>query len=392
VTAAGTTPRCPLCDHPDPVALFQRDRLPVMQNLVWPSADEGRAAPCAAFALGVCARCGFAFNTRFDPALMVYDPRYDNDVPSAVFTDYYRAIARHLAAQHPLTEAPVYDVGCGKGTFLDVLCDEVRGARGVGVDPSCTPRAATAERPVALEREMFRAELVGERPSLVVCRHVVEHIPRPVAFVRAVLDGVRAHPGTPLFFEVPDLDWIVDHGAFWDFCYEHCNYFTPSTFAYALRRGGVAVASARRAFGDQYQWAEGAAGEGDAAPPADAAAAVARLRAYAEAEQRRIEGAREKLRAASANGPCVLWGMATKGVVFANLVDPTAELLRGGVDVNPKKQGRFIPGTGHGIHAPEWLATLGHAEVTVMVMNGNYAGEIRARCAELGVRARFEVP
>ncbi len=390
MTTAGSPLRCPVCDRPDPVAVLHRDRLPVMQNLVWPSREEALAAPCAPFTLGVCAGCGFAFNTRFDAALMVYDPRYDNDVPSAVFTDYYRSIARHLAAARDLTRAPVYDVGCGKGTFLDVLCAEVPGARGVGVDPSCTPRAATPERPVELVREMFRSELVGERPSLVVCRHVVEHIPAPVPFIRAVVAGVREHPGTPLFFEVPDLDWIIAQGAFWDFCYEHCNYFTRPTFAHALRRGGVALTAARSAFGDQYQWAEGEAGDEDATA-LDGADAVARLAGYAADEQRRIDGARERLRAAGAGGPCVLWGMATKGVVFANLVDPDGTLLRGGVDVNPKKQGRFIPGSGHAIHAPEWLATLG-GEVTVLVMNGNYAQEIRERCAALGVRARFETP
>lgn len=390
MTRPGASVRCPVCDRADPVEVLRRERLPVMQNLVWDAREEALAAPCAPFTLGVCAGCGFAFNTRFDPALMVYDPRYDNDVPSAVFTDYYRSIARHLAAARDLTRAPVYDVGCGKGTFLDVLCEEVPGARGVGVDPSCTPREATPGRPVALVREMFRADLLTERPSLVVCRHVVEHIPTPVDFVRAVVDGVRGHPGTPLFFEVPDLDWIVERGAFWDFCYEHCNYFTRATFAHALRRGGVAVGSARRAFGDQYQWAEGVAGEDAGAGAGDAGEAVARLVRYGEDEQRRIDGAREWLREAGRTGPCALWGMATKGVVFANLVDPDGTLLRGGVDVNPKKQGRFIPGSGHGIHPPEWLATLG-GEVTVLVMNGNYAVEIRARCEALGVRARFEV-
>lgn len=384
--------RCPVCHADGVIEVLRRERLPVMQNVVWPDRAAALAAPCAPFVLGVCGRCGFAFNASFDPALMAYDPRYDNDVPSAVFTDYYRSIARDLAARHDLTRAPVYDVGCGKGTFLDVLCAEVPGARGVGVDPSCSPREATRERPAALVREMFRSDLVSERPSLVVCRHVVEHIPEPVAFVRAVVEGVRAYPGTPLFFEVPDLDWIVDHGAFWDLCYEHCNYFTRPAFAHALQLGGVRVASSRRAFGDQYQWAEGDAGHGDAAPLPDAADAVARLVRFGEDEQRRVEGARERLRAAGAVGPCVLWGMATKGVVFANLVDPDGLLLRGGVDVNEKKQGRFIPGTGHGIHPPEWLSTLGEAEVTVLIMNGNYAGEIKARCAELGVRARFEVP
>jgi SAM-dependent methyltransferase len=240
-----TAPACPVCDGRDVVDLVARDRLPVMQNVVWPSREEALAAPCAPFSLGLCRACGFAFNTRFDGALMVYDPRYDNDVPSAVFTDYYRSIARDLAARHDLTRGPVYDVGCGKGTFLDVLCATVPGTRGVGVDPSCTPREADTARPVALLREMFRAELVAERPSLVVCRHVIEHIARPVEFIRAVVEGIRRDPAVPLFFEVPDLDWIIEHEAFWDFCYEHCNYFTRASFAHALERGGVAVASSR---------------------------------------------------------------------------------------------------------------------------------------------------
>lgn len=385
--------QCPVCGGRDVTDLVRRERLPVMQNLVWPTRAEALDAPCAPFTLGVCTACGFAFNTRFDAARMVYDPRYDNDVPSAVFADYYRSIAADLGARYDLTRAPVYDVGCGKGTFLEALCATVPGARGVGVDPSCTPRAATAESPVTLLREMFRAELVGERPSLVVCRHVVEHIERPVEFIRAVVDGVGRDPAVPLFFEVPDLEWILAHEAFWDFCYEHCNYFTRASFAHALELGGVAVASSRSAFGEQYQWAEGAARTSGERPElAGVAEHVARMSAYAGDEQRRIEGARERLRAAGATGPCVLWGMATKGVVFANLVDPEGTLLRGGVDVNARKQGRYIPGSGHGIHAPEWLATLGGGEVTVMVMNANYLEEIRARCAALGVRARFELP
>ena len=83
--------------------------------------------------------------------------------------------------------------------------------------------------------------------------------------------------------------------------------------------------------------------------------------------------------------------MATKGVVFANMIDPDGRLLAGGVDVNPKKQGRFIPGSGHAIQPPAWLATL-RRPITIFVMNPNYADEIRATCAGLGVDATFVTP
>jgi hypothetical protein len=47
-----------------------------------------------------------------------------------------------------------------------------------------------------------------------------------------------------------------------------------------------------------------------------------------------MEIARDRVK--RARGAAVLWGMATKGVVFATLVDGPA----GGVDVNQRKQGK----------------------------------------------------
>jgi hypothetical protein len=82
--------------------------------------------------------------------------------------------------------------------------------------------------------------------------------------------------------------------------------------------------------------------------------------------------------------------MATKGVVFANLVDPQGELIEGGIDVNTRKQGKFIPGTGHCIQPPAWLAELSGTP-TVFVMNRNYAPEIARMIDSLGSHAQLRV-
>ena len=55
---------------------------------------------------------------------------------------------------------------------------------------------------------------------------------------------------------------------------------------------------------------------------------------------------------------------------FANLVDPDGVTLDCVVDVNPNKQGGFIPGTGHSIVAPEALSERNIRNV--ILMNPNY--------------------
>ena len=44
---------------------------------------------------------------------------------------------------------------------------------------------------------------------------------------------------------------------------------------------------------------------------------------------------------------CPIWGDGAKGVTFANHVDSESSLINCIIDMNPKKQGKYITGTGH---------------------------------------------
>jgi hypothetical protein len=78
------------------------------------------------------------------------------------------------------------------------------------------------------------------------------------------------------------------------------------------------------------------------------------------------------------------WGAGAKGVTFCSLADPDCSRLAGVVDVNPAKQGKFLPGTGHPIVPPR-AATDAAA---VLVLNPNYVAEVRATLGRLGSAAR----
>ena len=88
-----------------------------------------------------------------------------------------------------------------------------------------------------------------------------------------------------------------------------------------------------------------------------------------------VQSWRERIDAAADDGPVYLWGAGAKGVTFAQLVDPDGIRLAGVVDVNPKKQNRYMALTGLAVLAPDKLPDRAG---TVIVMNPNYLKEIAA--------------
>jgi len=74
-------------------------------------------------------------------------------------------------------------------------------------------------------------------------------------------------------------------------------------------------------------------------------------------------------------------------VTFAFLVDPDTSLLDHAIDINPLKQGHFLPGTGLPVISPESSAM--RKPRTVFVMNPNYLSEIRMIAERAGILAEF---
>ena len=379
---------CTACGHKTLWPSVRRSSLPVMQNLVYPSADAALSARRAEFVLASCEHCGFVFNAAFDPNALVYDERYDNRVPSDVFKGYYASLARHLCQRYGNEGGLVVEIGCGKGEFLTVLAREWPNGRFLGVDPGYEPpsSAAPVSANISFVSEVFKPGLIHEKPSLVVCRHTLEHIPDPVSFLRQIRAALPRD--VPVYLEVPDLRWILENQAFWDFCYEHCNYFTSESLAFVAQLAGFRLLSTGVGFESQYLWIEAISSDANPDPQATASAGQI-LRRYGYDEATQIAQTRVRVEAEARRGVAVcLWGMATKGVVFSYLIDADQTLLRHCIDVNSNKQGRYAPGSAHLIQPPEILRSLS-GEILILVMNPNYLNEIRDKCRALGVVASF---
>ncbi|MEY9531681.1 class I SAM-dependent methyltransferase [Sinorhizobium fredii] len=369
---------CPVCSGTDIVPTITRERIPILQNRVHSTKEDAVSAASGHLTLCTCNGCGFSYNGQFDENLVVYDEHYNNDVPSRTFELYSEEIARSLIRKFDLKSGTVYDVGCGKGTFLRTLCRLAPNLKGVGMDPSCTP---TVEENFTLIRDVFRPESFAADTKLVLLRHVLEHIAQPVDFLT---DLGKAAPNLPLYVEVPEIGWIFEKGAFWDFCYEHCNYFSAESLRNALQRAGFSDIEQSPSFGGQYQWAISTAKDAVKMAPVDGAGAVAAAKTYAASEDLLVNKVRAII---SGSAGTAVWGMATKGVMLSCLIGDG--LISDGIDINARKQEKFAPLSGVRIRAPEWLKE--HPVQTILVMNGNYEAEIRQTIRNIGAAANIIV-
>ncbi|MFH0921363.1 MAG: methyltransferase domain-containing protein, partial [Fibrobacterota bacterium] len=203
---------CPVCGSIALETVLNRPVMPVMQNVVYDTREAALRAPKAPFQLALCTNCGHLFNSLFDANLMAYNERYDNLVPSAAFDAYYLQLARHLVDRYHLEKGLIVDVGCGKGRFLEVLLEQAPGLTGIGIDPALEKEGQ--EGRIQWVRDIFKPGQLDTTPVLLICRHVLEHMPGPVDFLKSI-HGALSGLNVPCFFEVPDAEWIIKNKAYW---------------------------------------------------------------------------------------------------------------------------------------------------------------------------------
>ncbi|MFZ2279693.1 MAG: class I SAM-dependent methyltransferase [Prosthecobacter sp.] len=327
-----------------------------------------------------CNACGLIFNDILDLAAIPYDERYDNRQNfSPSFTTMLEQTADLLAQRYTARNGAVLEVGCGKGEFLRLFCARAQ-VEGIGFDTSCEAEGRQpGERVTFFQRYATPAD-VTEKVDLVVCRHVVEHVPQIGGFFH-LLHGIAAAGGnSAVYVETPAFEWIVEQQAFWDVFYEHCNYFTTHTLRLLAERAGFAVLDHRRVFGGQYQALELRPRSKDAAPPTQHERSSTLLPAFTAS----LAGSqREVLRRLEAHGSTnswAIWGAGAKGVSLAQTFTATPPAFV--IDSNPSKQGMFLPGSGIPVIAPSDPRVADVA--VVLVANPNYLAEIRATLDEQG--------
>lgn len=396
---------CPVSGSRNCFSFLEIPDVPVFCNVLYDTRDEALAAARGNITLAYCPDSGHVFNAAFDPRLVEYSPVYENSLHfSPHFQRFAEALADRLIDTYDIRNKHVIDIGCGKGDFLGILCD--RGSNtGTGFDPSYESRDVVEAdtRPFSVVKDLYSDKYSDQKADFISCRHVLEHVQDPQAFLGAIRTTIGNRSNTPVYFEVPDALFILRDMAVWDIIYEHVSYYSSVSLAALVERSSFDVKRTYSHFSGQYLSIESAPSDTipfDATPinatpsnatPIDATEARravleelnALVASFAQRYNDKVTRWRNLLdEIDSDNSRVVIWGAGSKGVTILNILD-TKDRIKFAVDVNPRKQGKFIAGSGQQIISPQALAA--YRPDVVLLMNGIYQSEVEAMLAGIGL-------
>jgi len=382
--------QCQVCGSVATSVFFELKKMPVLIGTLWQGAAEAKSTQTGDMQLVYCPDCSFIWNRVFDPELLAYSQTYENSLHfSDVFQQYTTDLVTRLVDTYDIRDKDVIDIGCGKGDFLAMLCEQGNN-RGVGFDPSYA--GDRIEGPVA-ERLTFHQDLFSEKyanlnADLLTSRFVYEHVTKPVEFLQLIRDGLGKDSDAVLYFEVPNTRVILEDLTVWDIIYEHCSYFGMESLAASFQRAGFQVLDLRETWGGQFVTIDARYGGGDARQWGDVRQVTRRVEGFAAEFQRRIVAWHDKINSLRQDKKRVVaWGAGAKAVSFLNMLELGDSDLPYVVDISPHKQGTFLGGTGQEVVSPEFLVE--YRPDVIILMNPIYQDEIAGQVSDLGLSVEF---
>jgi C-methyltransferase C-terminal domain/Methyltransferase domain len=388
---SATAQPCQACGGTALESFYELDNVPAHSCLLLPTRAEALAFPRGDLELVFCHDCGFISNARFDIGLNQYSAAYEETQAfSPRFLKFLDEICHDQIQKFGFGPGmTALEIGCGKGEFLTRLC-ELSGCNGIGIDPGYRPERNQSS---AADRMTFVRDLYGPRyahlqAEYVSCRHTLEHIAPVQEFMRLVRETIGNRHHVNVFFELPDMERVLESGVFWDVYYEHCTYFTRGSLARLFRAEGFDVTSLYKAYDDQYLMIEAkpTSGPTKARLPQedDLASTAALVKKFTREVDHRLQELAEAAHRWRRSGQKVaIWGSGSKCVSLMCSVE-LGDTLQAIVDINPHKHGRFLAGSGREIEGPDALTAL--RPDAVIIMNSIYTEEIRHELDTRGLR------
>ncbi len=330
--------------------IYSLSDIPVLQNVVYDTKEEAINCKTGTLNLIQCHDTGLIYNAAFNPTLIEYNQNYQNEqAASHFFQEHLHQVSNIII--NLIGSEKLIEIGCGKGYFLELM--QKYKADIIGFDP-----AYEGSNPNV--RKCFFEHDSANKGNGIILRHVLEHIQDPVSFLHKIRDSNKN--SGKIYIEVPCFDWICKNKTWFDIYYEHVNYFRLSDFYRIFDH----IIESGHLFGGQYIYVV-----------ADINSLKEEITPPCELINFPIDflGGLHKLDKGSKTS--VVWGGSSKGVIFALLNSRLSNKIDFAIDINPAKQGKYLPKTGLKVLSPvDALSILSKGDC-IYIVNSNYSAEIK---------------
>ena len=371
---------CSACGSPDLDQFLDLGLSPIADAY---TATPGEQTPRFPLEVAVCAKCHLVQLLKVVPAEVLFGTGYSfYSSASAPLSAYHAAYARDVLAEHgALARRGVVEIGCNDGDLLRHFA--AADCPALGVDPAAGPVDVARGRGLDVRirpfGRAFAADLLDQRGPvpLIIANHVLAHV-ADVADMLAGISVLLADDGVAMV-EVQYLPDLLVNNAFDLIYHEHRNFFSLSSLEQAAGRHDLYVADA------ELTDRQGGSLRVTLRRPPQSSSTVDALRASEswlnsfgayEGMQGRAERIRTRLLdlVGAQEGITAVYGAPAKATTLLNFCGLTSDDLTWCVDTTPAKQGRFIPGAGIPIVAPDFMGAN-----TYLLTAWNYSRQIMAR-------------
>jgi SAM-dependent methyltransferase len=376
----------------------------------YPTAEQlTRMEPFYPLRCLVCAECFLVQLEEFESPAVIFSADY------AYFSSYSSSWVEHARAYADMAverfalgaQSRVVEIASNDGYLLQFFVQ--RGIRALGIEPAANVAEAAREKGVETVERFFGTEtarvvVADGQADLVIGNNVLAHVPALNDFVAGL--QVLLAPGGTITMEFPHLLRLIE-GNEWDTIYhEHFSYFSWTCVQQVFAAHGLRLydvdeipthGGSLRIYGCHADDArENTAAVADL-DRREREAGLDRLQTYLSFEQRVREhkwAIVEFLVAEKRRGSRIAaYGAPAKGNTLLNYCGVRTDLIEFTADLNPVKQGRFLPGTHIPIEAPDHIRE--QRPDLVLILPWNLRAEIAEQLAfvrEWGGRLAVPAP
>lgn len=339
---------CNICKLPVK-PLLHLNAVPPIQNSFFDTRQEAQNFTSAELEVLWCEFCQHVSIEKTHS--IEFSGSYDNTQTASQFAvNQYRAIICDIEQQIPDKNSYIVEIGCGRGDLLDML-KKVGYQNLKGFDP-----AAPFENDIISNKYWDDNVSQIRDVDLIIARHTIEEIAEPNAFIRLVVNTLKLN--AYIYCEITNASHVLNESAAGIFSVfpEYSNLFSSHSITTLCARHGLSVEKITSINKGEWLgiWAK------------------KNRKMYNESVDDYLYTVRKKL--LDLPKPIVLWGAAGRGGNLLSFLKISLDEIEFVVDINPLKQGLFIPPFGQKILSPNQLANVNAK--TVLVSNKKYKNEI----------------